>query len=158
MLRMDKTRWYYLYILLLIALYIILFPDFWKHGLLPSKPDPRDERIRTELIHEYEQLQPLPGATLVHSDRIIRNGSGVIGYGFSTELDDAVVLAYYDKQLKDSGWTFQKDEAVKYMGFNTHERVAIYTKNEYVANVGYNYEENERGEIRFTLSLEKPVQ
>jgi hypothetical protein len=67
-----------------------------------------------------------------------------MAYGFSTELTDAEVLAYYDKQLKANGWTFQKDEAIKYMGSETHVRRAVYIKGEYNVDIGYGFKENEK--------------
>jgi hypothetical protein len=155
---MNKKRWYYLYITLLIVIFFVAVPLYYKHyGIVVRPPDPRDEKVRIELISEYERLRPLPGAVLVTSSRIIRNGSGVIAYGFSTELNDAEVLAYYDKQLKDNGWTYQNDEAVKYMKFNNHDKIVVYAKGEYFVKIGYGYQENERGKIRFTLSIDKPV-
>lgn len=157
MFNMNKERWYYLYIAVFVMVFFVLLPFYYKHYGIVTQSDQRDEKIRTELISEFERLQPLPGAVLVTSSTLIRSGSGFIFFGFSTELNDATILKYYDKQLKDNGWTFLNDEAIKNWGFDTKERNAVYTNGKYNAYIGYGYDENRRGKIRFSIMIDKPV-
>jgi hypothetical protein len=112
----------------------------------------KDEKLRTDLVSEYERLQPLPGSVLVSSGSLIRNGSGYIGYGFSTELSDVDIFRHYDKQLKANGWILQKEEV-----YEVNKRGADYAKGEYIAKIGYGYEKEERGGIRFVINIIKPV-
>lgn len=125
-----------------------------KQGHLGIQPNQKVVKLEAELVGEYERLQTLPGAILVTSDQVFRNGSGIIAYDFTTELNDIDVLAYYDKQLKDNGWTFQKDEAIKDQDF---DRVAKYQKGELIVEICYGYKENNRRKIKFSLHVSKPV-
>jgi hypothetical protein len=110
----------------------------------------KDEKLRTDLLSEYERLQSLPGSVLVSSGSLIRNGSGYISYGFSTELSDADIFRHYDEQFKANGWIFQKDEINE-----INKRGVVYAKGEYIAKIGC-FEKNEKGGARFIINIIKP--
>lgn len=150
MFNINKKHWYYLYIALLIAICYIVLPSYYKHHVIESQPNLeylKDEKLRTDLISEYERLQPLPGSVLVSSSSLIRSGRGMISYGFSTELSDANIFTYYDKQLKANGWIPQKDEVNE-----INKRLAVYAKGEYIAKIGC-FEKKEKGGIRVLIYI-----
>ncbi len=152
---MGGTRWYYLYIAIIVILLSAVLLINPKHYGVVSEPNPRDVAVQKTLLSEFERLKPLPGAILSGPDQIIREGRGIIALGFFSEMDDADVLAHYDIQFKDNGWSFQEDEAVKYLGFDTGERSVIYTKNQYLAVIDYHYKDEKSGKNRFKLSIIK---
>jgi len=140
-------RWYYVFI---IALFILVLSLFRNYPVIEPNPEYlKADKLQSDLISEYERLQPLPGAVLISSSRIVRSGkSGIIGYGYSTELSDLDILSYYDKQFKANGWIFQKVE------LNTEG--TVYAKGEYIAKIGC-FNKKEKGVVRFIINIIKPV-
>ena len=154
---MRKIRWDYVYVIFILFFILGLSLYFNKYGMIVNHYNTKDEAIRNALVNEYEKINHLPGVTLVDSKRLIRNGSGFVGYGFSTITSNEEILEFYGSQLKENGWVFEKEEEVKYAGSESYVRRAVYKKEDYVAYIGYGYNQKEWGNIRFSITFEKPV-
>lgn len=117
------------------VLYAIAFVGFiiYQH----FEYGPISEDIKEQLEIEFKQIKQFPSAILSSYRAHSRPENVLVGGKYNTESPYAEIKKHYDTELRNNGWTFSKEEAVKGWGKDLGGKAIEYCKEKYAASIQY---------------------
>jgi len=88
-------------------------------------------------VHEYQQIPPLPGATLVRSEATHKRTSALVGASYTAPISYAELRQHYDAALAAAGWQFVGEQPVRIWGQDYGGKIASYCKADMEAALDY---------------------